>query len=467
MADNKANWVLEETKTAALGDARLNRRFGNLLEMLIRKPMESIPGVSKGWSETKAAYRFFDHKAVTWETILQPHEDAVVERMRQEAVVLLPQDTTELDYTNKLQTKGLGKLCYERQQGLYLHPTLAVTPQRICLGIVNGQILIRESLGKNQRQEELPIEEKESLRWLESYRMAQALAERLPETKLVSISDREGDIYEIFVEASRARGSHQVHWIIRGNQDRCLVTKADKEKHEKLIGKVKQSEVLGMIEFDLPRAPDRKARRIRQEIRAQKVCLKPPYRKGQKLAEVEINVVIATEIDAPKGVKPIEWILLTSLPMDTCEQSLQVIEWYLCRWQIEIFFKILKAGCQVEELQLQTLDRLKPCLALYMIIAWRILYLTMFARQFPEMPCNILFEDEEWKTVYMVTYQRPAPQIPPSLNQMMRMIASLGGFLNRKHDTHPGPQTLWSGLQRVRDFIIGIEALNACNNTYG
>lgn len=504
---NKDLWYLEESKTADLGDLRLTRRLGNILEMFIRKPMNSIPGVSKNWGETKAAYRFFDNDAVTMEKILQPHKDATLARMKKEAVVLLPQDTTQLNYTTRPQTQGLGKLHYEHQQGMYLHPTIAVTPERVCLGVVDAQIIIREEIKKKnyppiqsliiylachcdlvllrlglifsaklakdwrvQRDEALPIEDKESMRWLNGYRVAQEIAEQLPETKVVSISDREGDIYEIFVEASKeqdeAKLSH-AEYIIRCNQNRLLLTKDDTNKYEKILSKIEKSPVLGIIEFDLPRAPGRKARPVTQEIRAIKLLLKPPYRKEKKLPEVTVNIVMANEINTPKGLKPIKWLLLTSLPIDTQEEAMKVIEWYLCRWQVEIFFKILKSGCKVEELQLQALDRLKPCLAIYMIIAWRILYMTMLGRQNADMPCNMIFEDEEWHAVYIVINRKPAPKVPPSLNQMIRMIASLGGFLNRKNDGEPGPQTIWVGLQRTRDFIIGMEALNACKNICG
>jgi hypothetical protein len=496
--NNKENWSLKETETADLGDARLTRRFGNLLEMLLRKPMDSIPGVSKSWGETKAAYRFFDNNAVTMEKILQPHKDATIERMRKEAVVLLPQDTTQLDYTSKPQTTGLGKLHYENQQGMHLHPTIAVTPERVCLGVVDAQIVIRKEIKKKfhppawtliiflacgenwsllslgmaylenlakkwkvQREEALPIEDKESMRWLKGYRVAQELAEQLPETTMVSISDREGDIYEIFVEASEEKNGGNAEYLIRCNQNRCLPTKDDKNKHEKLWNKIEESPVFGIVEFDLPRAPGRKARRVTQEIRAMSLSLNPPFRKDEKLPIVKINVVLATEINTSKGVKPLKWLLLTSLPIETQEQVMRVIEWYLCRWQVEVFFKILKSGCEVEELQLQTLDRLKPCLALYMIITWRILYMTMLGRQNADMPCNMVFEDEEWHAVYIVINKRPPPKVPPSLNQMLRMVASLGGFLNRKGDGAPGPQTIWVGLQRTRDFIIGMEALDA------
>jgi hypothetical protein len=343
-------WPEEETKTADLGDVRLTRRFGNLLEMFLRKPMESIPGVSKSWGETKAAYRFFDNDAVTLEKILQPHKDAVVERMKKEAVVLLPQDTTELDYTTKPKTQGLGKLQHQMRQGMHLHPTIAVTPDRVCLGVVDAQVLIRKEIKpknyppiqaiiiylathqdwtllhfgviflakiakewKVKREEALPIEDKESMRWLTGYRVAQNLAEQLPETKIVSIADREGDIYEIFVEASEEKNGGHAEYIIRCSQNRCLSKIGEENKHEKIWGKIEKSPVLGIIEFDLPRAPGRKARRVTQEIRAMNLSLKPPYRKDKKLPIVKINIVLAAEINAPKGVKPIKWFLLRAL----------------------------------------------------------------------------------------------------------------------------------------------------------
>lgn len=465
------SWAKEETKTAQIGDARLNRRFGNLLDMLIKKPDSRIPSLSKSWGETKAAYRFFDNGLVTWEKILQPHREATIERMKKEKIVLLVQDTTELDYTGHSGMKGLGKLSYENQQGLYLHPTIAITPERICLGVITSEILIRKELGKTKDRAKLKITEKESMRWLQSYQAASELSGQMRETQMVSIADREGDIYDLYVEASKTRENQRAEWIIRGNKDRNLIIEDDFKKepkrHEKLKNTVRESAVLGVVEFDLPRAPGRKARRVKQEIRAKKVTLKPPYRKGEKLPVESIQVVLATEIDAPEGTPPIEWVLLTSIEVESTNEALKIVEWYLCRWQIEIFFRILKSGCKVEELQLQTIDRLKPCLALYMIITWRILYMTMLGRVNPEMPCDVLFEDEEWQTVYMVIHRQAPPKIAPNLNQMIRMIATLGGFLNRKGDGAPGPQTIWTGLQRVRDFMMGMDALNASKNTCG
>ena len=154
--------------------------------------------------------------------------------------------------------------------------------------------------------------------------------------------------------------------------------------------------------------------------------------------------------------------------MTTPEQALEKLQWYLCRWEIEIFFRILKSGCRIEELQLQTLERLQPALALYMIIAWRVLMLTTLGRDCPEMPCDVVFDTAEWQAVYLVTQRKPPPETPPSLDQMVRMVAGLGGFLNRKHDGFPGPQTIWIGLQRAADFVLALEASRAVGGeSYG
>ena len=454
------SWCLEETRTADLGDKRLNKRLSNVLEMLSRKPTESIPKTAKGWDETKAAYRFLDNEGATLEAILKPHNYATKERIKKEAIILLPQDTTELDYSSKKGTKGLGKLNYENQLGMHLHAMLAVTPDRVCLGAVHAEVLIREKLGEKKRAK-LPIEEKESMRWLKGYRVAQEIAESCPNTQVVSIADREGDIYDIFVESQVCKGSHRAEWIIRAQQNRRVLEGDERKRYTKLFKKIEEAPIIGVVEFNLPKTKERKARKVKQEIRTLTVSLKAPYRLDKELPNITVNVVVAKEIDAPRGIEPIEWVILTSLPIGTKEEALRVIEWYMCRWQAEIFYKVLKVGCDVEELQLKTVDRLKPCLALYMIIAWRILYIMMLGRSCPNIPCSAVFEEEEWHAAYIVACRRVPPKVPPKLDKMIRIVASLGGFLNRKCDGNPGPQSIWVGMQRNKDFIIAMEAQNA------
>jgi len=458
--------IAEELNTINLGDQRLNRRARRVLEKLYAQPGASIPAACGGWSDTKAAYRLFDQEGVTGPQILEPHYQASVERMAAHEVVLCIQDTTELDYTGKT-IAGLGPLNYENRQGLYVHPTVAVTPERLSLGVLDAWNWSREpgSLGVKGGSHR-PIEEKESIRWLEGYQRINELAGDLPETQLVYMADREADIYELFAEGARAcaQGQRSADWLVRGAQDRCLAEGTD----AKLNAAVRAAPVLTQIEFDLPSRKGNKARPVRQQLKVAQVRLKPPYRVGYKLDEVTVTVLLAEEIAPPHGEAPLTWLLLTNRPVVTAEQAAELLSWYLCRWQIELFFKILKSGCKIEELQLETLERLEPALALYLIIAWRVLYLTMLGRTCPELPCDAVFAKEEWHAAYIVTHRQPPPETAPSLNEMIRMVAGFGGFLNRKGDGFPGAETLWIGLTRCHDFVIAMQAQRAMlGQSYG
>lgn len=456
--------IVDELACIDLGDQRLNRRAGQVLEALWSKPSASIPGACGGWAETKAAYRLFDHPQVTAQQVLEPHYQASVERMKAHEVVLCLQDTTELDYTGQ-HIAGLGPLNYETRQGLYLHPTLAVTPERVCLGVLDAWCWAREpgSLGQKSPSHR-PIEEKESIRWLEGYQRVNELAAELAQTQLVYVADREGDIYELFAEgeAARAPGQRSADWLIRGDHDRCL---ADGGKLKQTVA---EAPAIAQIRFDLPSRQGGKARSVQQVLRVARVRLKPPYRAGRQLAEVTVTVVLAEEPSPPRGQSPVSWLLLSNRVVDNAEQAVELLSWYLCRWQVEIFFKIIKSGCRVEELQLEKLERLEPVLAFYLIIAWRVLYLTVLGRCCPDLNCEVVFAQEEWHAVYIVTHRQPPPEQPPSLNEMIRLVAGFGGFLNRKGDGFPGAETLWIGLQRCRDFVIAMAAQRAMHSqSYG
>ncbi len=222
--------------------------------------------------------------------------------------------------------------------------------------------------------------------------------------------------------------------------------------------------MLGEVDFNLPKSATRKARHVRQSLRAARVTLKAPYRNDRALPDLEVSAILAQEDNPPKGTEPVQWLLLTSLPVDSFEPAVEKLAWYLCRWEIEIFFRILKSGCTVERLQLETVERLETAIALYMIIAWRVQQLTMLGRRCPELPCDVVFEIEEWQAIYLVAKRAPPPEQPPTLDQVVRMIASFGGFLNRKGDGFPGPKTLWIGLQRNRDFVLALHAQKALTN---
>lgn len=444
-----------------LGDQRLNHRAQRVAEKLGEKPTVSIPAACGGWDETKAAYRLFDHPEVTAEGVLAPHIACTEERLRAHPRVLCVQDTTELDYTSKQDIAGLGPLNYETRRGMYLHPTLALTPERVPLGLLDLYSWVREpgSLGQ-EKDPSRALEEKESVRWVDGFAGVNALAEQLEDTRLTYIADREGDIYDLFVEAPcPERGAD---WLVRVQHQERLLTDG-----RKLRAVLDAAPVLTEVTFDKPASNGRPARTVHQQIKAVRVTLKAPSRPDRTLAEVTVTALLAFEPNPPAGEDPLVWVLLTNLPVETPQQAIEKLAWYLCRWQIEVYFKVFKSGCRVEQLQLEKRERLEPALAFYMIIAWRVLYLTMLGRECPEMPCDTVFADEEWRAVYLVTQRQAPPDAPPSLDTMVRMVATLGGFLNRKSDGFPGPKTLWIGLQRIPDFVVALEAQRSIGESCG
>ena len=431
------SWAAEEFETLDLGDARLNRRAVLLAERLAQKPGASIPNACQNWSETVAAYRFLSHEDVSWDDVMQAHWQASEQRIGQHPVVLCLQDTTELDF-NGQQTAGLGPLSYEAQRGLYLHPTYVVTPGREPLGVTNAWTWAREfKSADGTRGGAL-----ESTRWIESYERVAEQALRLPQTRHVCVSDRESDIMALLVRAREL--NHAADYLVRSQHNRAL------PEGGKLWEKVGQAPVLGHVHFELPAGRERKARSVKQEVRVERVKLKDGA-KGQ----VEVTCVVAAEIGAPAGVKPVVWRLLTNREATTLEQACELIDWYRARWEIELFFLVLKEGCRVERLQLGDSKRLQTALALYMVIAWRINRLMRLGRALGDLQADLVFETDEWKAAFILN-KKPVPQKVPELNTVIRLIAQRGGFLARKGDGEPGAKSIWLGLQDVAVFVEGI-----------
>lgn len=457
------NWYEEEAKSADFGDVRLENRMKKLLELFGNKPSYSIPQACGGWAETLAAYRFFANDKVSFEQILDCHYAPTLARIREQPVVLLPQDTTDLIHVVTKNAKGIGTLKNTEKCERFLHPVLAITPDRVPLGVVSAKLWQRSETGIRKERAGKPIEEKESFRWLEGYQVACDIQAQAPQTLIVSVADRECDIYELFVEMHEYSSSSQAAWIIRSAQDRLLENKELENKDktaQKLWQQLQSAPALGTSEFTLPASGNRKARQVQQTIRATTVTLKPPARaiKGYSLPPATINAVYAKEENPPEGVEAIEWLLLTCLPISSFEQVSLILEWYVARWEIEIYFRVLKQGCTIEKLQFSDEKHFAACLALYMIIAWRVLYVTMLGRDYPFVSCEALFSKEEWQTLFIVTQQKPPPSEPPPLVMMVRLLAGLGGFLARKHDHFPGTKSIWIGLQRLSDFVWAIQA---------
>lgn len=440
-------WAAEEFGGAELGDARLNKRLIKLASDFADKPTASIPGACSGWAETQAAYRFFDQasdqkQGLGWEDILAPHMACTLERMRQQAVVLCLQDTTELNF-NGQTIQGLGPLSDETQRGLYLHPTYVVTPNREPLGIIDAWIWAREFKDADGNRPGIL----ESTRWIEGYERVAEAAATMPGTRFVYTGDRESDISKL-IQRAYALGT-PADWLLRSQHNRALPAGG------KLWAKVRSGEALGEIEFALPARGKQAARPVRQKLFACRVEL--PNGQGGLL---DVTCVIAQEIGAPPGVRPIEWRLLTNREAHGFEAVVELVDWYRARWEIEIFFHVLKNGCRVEALQLGHIDKIELALAIYLVVAWRLAHLVRLGRTHPDLSACELFSEAEWQGAYLLAEKIP-PTAPPTLREIIRQIASLGGFLGRKCDGEPGVKTLWLGFARLRDFVRGIEFMRS------
>ena len=358
-----APWITVETNATNFGDKRLDQRFVTILNSLVSASNQSIPAACKTWKETLAAYRFFNNKNVTANEILLSHKTATLDRIKREKIVLIPQDTTDISFTGRKPINGMGYLSAKNSQGFYLHPSLAITPERLCLRVIDLHSWTRKKLGLRKTRQNNPIKEKETYCWLKGYDAANEIALAAPNTLIVSICDRGGDIYEVLEKIPSDR--NKAFWLIRSNINRKLLNNS-KDNKLKLWDTIKASKVIGKINFELPpgdipqgsmatKAKTRKARIVQQEIRIGTVNLKPPVRKGKKLMNIKVNAIYCKEINSPSEEDKIEWFLLTSLPVDDLKTAINIVKWYLCRWEIEIFFKILKSDCTIEKLQFENL----------------------------------------------------------------------------------------------------------------
>jgi hypothetical protein len=432
------DWAAKEFETMDLGDKRRDKRAIKMMEDFSALPTGSIPQACGDWADTQAAYRFFENDAFEWADILQPHIHSSMQRMATHPVVLCIQDTTELDF-NGQQAAGLGPLSYAPQRGMYLHPTYAVTPEREPLGVLDAWMWARQPKNADGTRPGIS----ESLRWLEGYERLAEMAPQLPQTRLVYVADREADIMALMLRARELQTP--VDWLVRSKHNRALV------EGTKLWPQVTATQALGSIGFTMPSRQGKAARHVQQQIWAKAVQL--PDGKG---GFVTASCIVARETSPPAGEKAIEWRLLSNRPVATLEQAIEMIQWYRARWEIEMFFHVLKNGCKVEALQLGDMDRIERAVVMYMIVAWRIARLMRLGRSCPEMDAALMFEADEWQAAYILNKEK-LPGKPPSLNAVIRLVARLGGFLARKGDGEPGVKTIWLGMQRIIDFAAGIK----------
>jgi Transposase DNA-binding/Transposase Tn5 dimerisation domain len=444
--DRDATWAADEFGDADLGDVRRTARLVQLATVLGAQPNASLPDAIDDPATVKAAYRFFDNDYVRAEAMLASHIQSTTRRMQAVPVVLAVQDTTYLDWTDHPHTTGLGPLTTAKQQGLLAHTTLAITPERVPLGLLQQQVWARDSATFAQQvdHKQRPIAEKESQKWLTSLDAVIVARADCPTTHFVSVGDREADVYDLFL-VERPIG---VDLLVRAAQDR----KADHpEKY--LWAAMASAPLAATVTVHMGARAGQVARNATLQVRWRQVTLRPPNSRAKEhLPTITVWAVWAIEPDPPPGVAPVEWLLLTTVPITTTDEALSRLAWYAARWGIEVWHKVLKSGCRIEDRQLETADRLKRCLTLYSVIAWRILYATMLARATPNVPCTVLLDDDEWQGLYC-RIQRVSipPPTPPTLRQAVRWIAQLGGFQGRKRDGDPGVTVLWKGFQHLVD----------------
>jgi len=433
-------WISKETKNMCFSDKRLNRRAEKILEALSENSAGSIPEACNTHTETIGAYRFFDNEKASSETIMQGFYLATKERMTSQKEFLFISDSTSYVFTDRKTLTGTGVLRNFKARGLIMHSTLVVA-NNVVLGLVNQKSWGRkpEDYGKKIERKLLPIEQRESFKWIEHMRKAQ---EFLSENQHgIYICDREADMIDLFMENRHSN----LDLLIRSSYNRRLT--GSRLKLQDLLNNLP---VMGSIDISINRAGKRKPRNAILELKFAKVNLF-----SKKSSTVTINVIEAREKNAADELlDSVDWRLFTTMELNSLEDTIKCVKFYTQRWLIERYHFTLKSGCKIEELQLESDKRMFSAIAMYCIVAWRIMAITYFARHESNKPSKEFFDKHEWEALYCFYNQTTVPpKTCPSIKQAVLMLAKLGGFLGRKGDGEPGMKVLWRGLRRLEGFI--------------
>lgn len=445
-------WSAGEVAASTLPDCRLRSRLAKMLIDLSQAPERSIPGACANWSDTLGIYRFLDNSRVTASSILSGHRQSTLERIGQESLVFITQDTVDISVSRQIPLE-FGTLVGHEVDHHYLHVSAAFTASRVNLGVVKNTCWQREGVltaQQRRRPERRPLEERESMRWVEHYADACAIQAQCPQTTVVMLADREGDLHDMFDYAQQQPEQGRANYIVRAKSNRRTVAGL-------LWEQMQQAPTLGTIPIGIGRRGNKPARTALVALRGQTLTLTAS--KNYRRTPVTIQAVYAREINPPGDVQPIDWMLITSLDATTFEEARTIVQWYSLRWEIEIFFRVLKQGCHIEALRLHTRARMQNALAVYLIVAWRVHLITMLSRAHPASPASTVFTDLEWRTIYLMQKKKAPPADPPCLRDTARQLAQLGGFLARKGDGEPGVQAFWFGYQRLMDYIAAQQTI--------
>jgi hypothetical protein len=464
-AADAGHWSWREVDVGAFKDARLGRRFSDLLRRLSEGMGGSIPFACQDWSNTKAAYRFFSNPRVEENEILNGHFSATRGRYDEtDGPILILQDTTEFTYqrrdphavgftksVNSGRDQG-GRLRHHAVCGILMHSSLAVTPEGLPLGLAAVKFWNREKFKGNAQIKRkinptrVPIERKESVRWLDNLRQSVDLLGH-PE-RCIHVGDRESDIYELYC-LSQELGTH---FVVRTVVDRL----AGDGDHT-ISAEMQAAPSAGNLQIEV-RSDQDEITQACLDVRFKRILVLPPIGKQKRYPSLELTVIHATEINPPSGRKPVVWKLLTDFDVRNLEQAVEKIRWYAMRWKIEVFHKILKSGCRAEDAKLRAADRLVNLVAVFCIVSWRVMWLTMMARAAPDAPPTIALTPSEITILdRLVNNSGNRRAKPNTLHLYLTKLARLGGYLARASDAPPGNTVVWRGLRRLADIQLGAE----------
>ena len=439
---SELGWAEWELGHANLGDRRRTKRAVAIATARANQSDASLPQSLGSSAEVKAGYRFFENEDVEPLALIAAHKRRVVERVREADLdwVFAIQDTMHMEFG---------------EVDAWAHTTMVADERRVPYGLMEQLVWTRPATKKSTttHRKKRKAEDKESWKWISGIRAAGALQQAVSRSKVVCVGDRENDLYDAFAAAQE----NGVELLIRSSQDRRITEDETLRLWEYVTGQP----TIGESTVNIGRNSDRDARSAQVQVRSVKVTLQPPSRSKASRARPSLPAwaIHVIETDPPKGVVPIEWLLLTTVMTETLEEASRRVRWYAIRWLIEMFHKVLKSGCQIEERQFETLPNFQRYLAIDSVVAWRVLFLTVIGRVEPDMPCSAILEVEEWQTLFAYHHpKKPIPAAPPRLNDAVIWIAKLGGFLGRKSDGQPGTIVIWRGIQRLQVMTMGFIA---------
>jgi Transposase DNA-binding len=463
MACGANAWIDDEVAGCRFADERLGQRLRKLLDQMAGALGESIPLACQDWANTKAAYRFLATERISDGAILGGHFQATRGRVTAIAEpILVLHDTTEFSYQRKRADRvGLtcrvnsgkdksGRFRMHTVCGLLMHASLAVTTDGLPLGLAAVKFWTRKrfkgtaALKRRINPTRIPIECKESVRWLENMRQSTALFG--DPGRCVHIGDRESDIDELFCLAQELG----THFLVR-----CCVDRLAGDGTHTVSEAMAEVQVQGRHHVEV-RNGHGALGTATVELSYHSLRVLPPIGKRKRYPELTLTVLHAQERDEPVDRPRIDWRLITDLPVHSNRAAIEKLRWYAIRWKIELFHKILKSGCKAEEARLRTAERLVKLIAVFCILSWRVFWMTMINRSAPHAEPDLVLTGTEIALLdRLVPDKGPGPPPDKPLAVYLTKIARLGGYLARAGDPPPGNTVMWRGLSRLTDITLG------------